>query len=167
MICAVVCVPIEWVVRSRTLRSRTRSLPELDRDRSLPPLLVYSVDAPVTVAGVLPWLSRTRPPVWISTPAAYGLPSASVPATGEMLTSRLPSAGVDVSARNWPVEPDATYWAALMVVASTIPATTMPAASSPAGIVDAAMFDATIVPAWMVAEASNLNGAQMLPFHWE
>ena len=29
------------------------------------------------------------------------------------------------------------------------------------------MLDATIVPAWMVALASNLNGAQTVPFHWE
>src|SRR6266705_2607165 len=53
------------------------------------------------------------------------------------------------------------------VVASTIPATTMPAASRLAVIVDAAMLDATMVPAWIVCDASNLNGTHEEPFHWE
>ena len=33
-------------------------------------------------------------------------------------------------------------------------------------IVDAAMFDATMVPAWMTADASNLNGCHAAPSHW-
>src|SRR6185312_6880036 len=100
-------------------------------------------------------------------PAAYVLLNASVPATGEIDTSRFPVAGVDVYARNWPDDPDATYCRALMTVASTNPAYTCPAAISDAVSVDAAMLLATIVPAWMVAEPSNLNGTQLDPFHWE
>ena len=53
------------------------------------------------------------------------------------------------------------------MVASTNPAYTCPAAISDAVSVDAAMLAATIVPAWMVADASNLNGAHAAPSHWE
>src|SRR6266567_1607333 len=53
------------------------------------------------------------------------------------------------------------------VVASTIPATTIPAANRFAVSVLTAMLDAMIEAAWMVAEASNLNGTQEEPFHWE
>ena len=60
----------------------------------------------------------------------------------------------------------ATYVLAKTLVVSTIPATTIPAASSPAVIVDAAMLLATIVPAWIVALASNLNGCHVDPSHW-
>ena len=28
------------------------------------------------------------------------------------------------------------------------------------------MFNTTMVPAWIVAEASNLNGTHVVPFHW-
>jgi hypothetical protein len=90
-----VCVPIEKLVRSSTLRSRTRSLPVEDRYRSRPELDVYSTLEPLNDGGAEPWSFRVS--CWEYRPFGKALEAESVPEAPAMLLTRCPDEGLDVS----------------------------------------------------------------------
>src|SRR5580765_1193532 len=166
MIVGSVWVVIVTLVPSREDRSRGTSTVDEDRYRSRPADDVYSTDEPANEDGALPW--STRVSCCDISPLGKLLVAVSVPVPPAMDVVRCPAVGLDVSyAKNWPVAENASYSEAFTWVASTIPATTVPAAIRDEVIADAAMFAVTMVPAMIVADASNLNGTHEDPFHWE